>query len=317
MNGLIDYGCGIHALDADYLRPGMAAIYLVVENGRAAFIDTGTSHSLPAALAALDELGLDADRVDFVILTHVHLDHAGGAGAMMRAFPQARLVVHPRGSRHMIDPRVLIAGASAVYGADEVRRLYGEIVPVEATRVIEATHGLEVDLAGRTLLCLDTPGHARHHIGIVDRKTGHVFTGDAFGLSLRELDTDGRQFISPTTTPVQFDPEAMHASIDQLMSFAPEAAYLTHFGQIRDLAHKAAELHRFIDAQVAVALPLRGEEAGPDRHARLHDELQALLLAELRRFGCRLGEEKILELYEVDLELNAQGIGVWLDSLSR
>ena len=109
----------------------LAAVHLVVENGRAAFVDTGTNASLPSALAALEVLGLTPDCVDYVMLTHIHLDHAGGAGAMMRRFPHARLVVHPRGARHMADPSKLVAGANAVYGRDEVRRLYGDVLPID------------------------------------------------------------------------------------------------------------------------------------------------------------------------------------------
>ncbi|WP_294259851.1 MBL fold metallo-hydrolase [Propionivibrio sp.] len=140
MSPLICYEHGIHAFDAGYVRPMLAAVHLVVENGRAAFVDTGTNASLPSALAALEVLGLTPDCVDYVMLTHIHLDHAGGAGAMMRQFPRARLVVHPRGARHMADPSRLVAGANAVYGADEVSRLYGDALPIDQTRIIEATH---------------------------------------------------------------------------------------------------------------------------------------------------------------------------------
>ena len=104
MTTRIDYGNGIHAIDATYVRHQLAAIHLIVDNDRAAFVDCGSNYSLPAALAALTELGLTPDSVDYVLLTHIHLDHAGGAGAMMAAFPQAKLVVHPRGARHMIEP---------------------------------------------------------------------------------------------------------------------------------------------------------------------------------------------------------------------
>jgi glyoxylase-like metal-dependent hydrolase (beta-lactamase superfamily II) len=250
--------------------------------------------------------------VDYVILTHVHLDHAGGAGAMMQAFPKARLVVHPRGARHMADPTKLLAGATAVYGQAEVRRLYGDVLPVDVSRIIEATNELKIDLAGRELLCLDTPGHARHHICIVDRRSGHVFVGDTFGLSYRELDTDGRQFIFPTTTPVQFDPDALHASLDLLMSYRPEAVYLTHYSQVRDVAAKALDLHRLIDAHLTIA---RFEtEASPDRHSRIRAGLAHLLVDEAKRFGCRLQPAEILEIFAADLDLNAQGLGVWLDS---
>ncbi|WP_153109563.1 MBL fold metallo-hydrolase [Propionivibrio limicola] len=312
---MIRYGQGIFAVDAEYLRAGMAAIHLVVEKGRVALVDAGTSHSVPLVLGALGELGLARENVEFVILTHVHLDHAGGAGAMMAAFPNARLVVHPRGARHMIDPGKLIEGASAVYGADEVRKLYGEILPVPADRVVEATHQLELDLAGRKLVCLDTPGHAKHHICVVDTQTGHVFTGDTFGICLRELDWEGKQFVFPTTTPVQFDPAAMHASIDLVMSYQPDAVYLTHFGQVREVAAKAAELHRLIDAQVAVAL--QEAEADPGRHSRIKEGLARLLINAIRAHGTDLSDEQLRALLAVDLELNAQGLGVWLDSRAR
>ena len=168
---------GIHTIDTGFHRPCFDAAYLVVENGRGAFIDCGLNASVPALLAALGEAGLDASCVDWLILTHVHLDHAGGAGQLMQALPNARLVVHPRGARHMIDPSQLIAGASAVYGEDEVVRTYGRLLPVDAGRVVEAADGHVVDLAGRALLCLDAPGHARHHIVIWDAASRSFFTG--------------------------------------------------------------------------------------------------------------------------------------------
>jgi len=312
MDSLIRYENGIYAFDAGYVRPQLAAIHLIVENGRAALVDTGNNESLAAAERALAALDLAPDCVDYVILTHIHLDHAGGAGAMMRAFPNARLVVHPRGARHMADPAKLVAGATAVYGAAEVRRLYGEVLPIDAARIVEATHELRLDLAGRELLCLDTPGHARHHICIVDRKSGGIFTGDTFGLSYRELDTDGRQFIFPTTTPVQFDPQAMHASLDLLMSYRPTAMYLTHYSQVVDVAAKAAELHRLIDAHLDIAR--REKDSGPDRHSRMRAMLAHLLVDEAKAFGCQLPPAEILEIFATDLELNAQGLGVWLDA---
>lgn len=312
MDSLIRYENGIYAFDAGYVRPLLAAIHLIVENGRAAIVDTGNNESLGAVERALAALDLAPECVDYVILTHIHLDHAGGAGAMMRAFPSARLVVHPRGARHMADPAKLVAGATAVYGAAEVRRLYGEVLPIDAARIVEATHELRLDLAGRELLCLDTPGHARHHICIVDRKSGGIFTGDTFGLSYRELDTDGRQFIFPTTTPVQFDPQAMHASLDLLMSYRPTAMYLTHYSQVVDVAAKAAELHRLIDAHLDIAR--REKDSGPDRHSRMRAMLAHLLVDEAKAFGCQLPPAEILEIFATDLELNAQGLGVWLDA---
>jgi glyoxylase-like metal-dependent hydrolase (beta-lactamase superfamily II) len=312
---IFHYAHGVSALDSGYVRHLHAAIHFVVENGRVAVVDTGTNDSLPRVIDALEAMDLGIESVDYVILTHIHLDHAGGAGAMMRAFPNARLVVHPRGARHMADPTKLVAGAAAVYGASEVRRMYGDILPIDATRIIEAADGTVIDLAGRELLCLDTPGHARHHICIVDRGSNAIFTGDTFGLSYREMDTDGRQFVFPTTTPVQFDPDAMHASIDRLMSFGPRVMYLTHFSELRDLARCAADLHRLVDAHVAIAR--REARPGPDRHARIRANLAHLLVNEAKHFGCAMGPAEVLKLWETDIELNAQGLDVWLDTLAK
>lgn len=308
-----DYGDGIYVFDAGYVRPILAAIHLVVEEGRVALVDTGSNDSLPNALAALERLGLDVFAVDYVILTHIHLDHAGGAGRMMAAFPNARLVVHPRGARHMAEPSRLVAGVSAVYGKEYVKRVYGEILPIPATRIIEAHDSSVLSLGGRELLCIDTPGHARHHICIVDQKTGGIFTGDMFGISYRELDVDGRPFIFPTTTPTQFEPGEMKQSIARLMKFGPPAMYLTHYGQVGNVAQLASDLGRRLDGLVMIGLSAQ-ELTGTDRHQHIKREMTEYLLAELTRHGCRLAQDQLLEIWETDLGLNAQGIEVWLDS---
>lgn len=307
-----DYGNGVFAFDAGYVRPILAAIHLIVDDGRVALIDTGSNDSLPNVLAALEKLGLGPASVDYVILTHIHLDHAGGAGTLMQAFPQARLVVHPRGARHMAEPAKLVAGVTAVYGQAYVEKVYGEILPVPAERIVEAHEGLTLRLGQRELLMLDTPGHAKHHICIVDRTSGGIFTGDMFGLSYREFDVDGRQFILPTTTPTQFDPAEMRASIDRLMDLQPTAMYLTHYGQLTDLPVQHAALHRRLDRLVAMAEVHAGED-GPARHEAIKAEQTAYLLAELRAHGCTLPEREIIEVLATDLELNTQGLTYWLD----
>lgn len=312
---IFHYEHGISAIDAGYIRPRLAAIHLIVDSGRVALVDTGTNDSCAQVKEALEAMDLDAGSVDYVILTHIHLDHAGGAGALMRAFPHAKLVVHPRGARHMADPSKLVAGAAAVYGVSEVRRMYGEILPVPEERIIQASHLTTLKLGQRELLCLDTPGHARHHICILDRSANAIFTGDTFGLSYGELNTDGHQFVFPTTSPVQFDPEAMHASIDLLLSYQPRAMYLTHFSELREVERHAAELHRLIDEHVAIAR--RESRPAPDRHARIRAHLARLLVSEAERFGCRLPPAEILKLWESDIELNAQGLDIWLTASAK
>ena len=310
--GVFDYGHGIYAVDSVYDRRLQTAIHLLIEGGRAAVVDTGTSHAVPHVLAALQAKGVAPAQVDYVILTHVHLDHAGGAGQLMARFPNARLTVHPRGARHVVDPGRLLSATAAIYGAEETRRIYGEVLPVALERVIETPEGATLRLAGRELLFLDAPGHARHHVVLRDGGTGHIFAGDTFGLSYRELDQDGRQFSFPTTSPSQFDPPALHRSIDRMLSFRPEALYVTHFGRLTHLTVLAADLHRLIDAHAE--LGERHRRAGAERKRLLTEGVSAIVLAERERQGWRLPSEKLLEVFALDIELNAQGLESWLDA---
>ena len=225
----------IDVIDAHYVRPRMAAMHVIGHRGRAALVDTGTSHSVPAALAALESFGYEPGAVQFVLLTHVHLDHAGGAGAFMRALPNATLVVHPRGAPHMIDPSKLILASIAVYGEARYRSLYGEIVPVDAARVHVTEDGERLSLAGRELEFWFTPGHAMHHQAIVDHASRTVFTGDTFGLSYRELDSAAGPFIFPTTTPTQFDPLQLESSVARIAAWRPAAVHLTHYARVGDV----------------------------------------------------------------------------------
>jgi len=313
MPQVIDYEHGISAIDSGYQPPMSVAIHMLVESGRAAIIDTGTNHSVPLVLEAMRRKGLRPEQVDYVILTHIHLDHAGGAGLFVRAFPNATLTVHPRGARHMTDPGRLIASTVAIYGEEPTRRIYGDILPVPAARILETPHASSIRLNGRELQFLDTPGHARHHVAILDTQSGHVFAGDVFGLSYRQMDEAGRQFILPTTSPAQFDPEPYHRSIDLILRLKPEAVYVTHYSQIRDIQAKGAVLHRLVDAHAE--LGLREKHGGAERSARLREGVKRIFLEEARRWGSQLPDARILEIHSNDVELNAQGLGFWLDTL--
>jgi glyoxylase-like metal-dependent hydrolase (beta-lactamase superfamily II) len=301
---------GIYTIDTGFVRPQFDAAYLIVENGRGAFIDCGTNFAVPRLLAILDAAGITATDVDWLILTHVHLDHAGGAGELIAQLPNARLVVHPRGARHMIDPSVLWAGASAVYGEAVMETTYGRLRPIPAERVIEAADGHVVELAGRPLLCIDTPGHAKHHLTVHDRRANVCFTGDVFGLSYRDFDTANGPFILPTTSPVQFDPLALHASIGRLVALKPDAMYLTHYGRVEHVERLATDLHQQIDAMVELARAAHGR---PDRHAVLMKSLTDLYLVRAEAHGWSGGRDVMCQLLGMDIELNAQGLEVWLD----
>ena len=309
---------GIHTIDASFVRPQFDAAYLIVENGRGAIVDCGTNHAVPLILQALQDAGLTPAQVDWLMLTHVHLDHAGGAGELMAHLPNAKLLVHPRGARHMIDPSQLWAGASAVYGESVMESTYGRLRPVPAERVVEAADGQVIMLAGRPLRCLDTPGHARHHLCFYDERANVCFTGDTFGLSYREFDTAQGPFILPTTSPVQFDPDALHASIRRLTALKPAAVYLTHYGRLTEIERLAADLHEQIDAVVAIAQAAQQESAtSAQRHARIKAALTDFYTARLAAHGWRGDGAALREVIGMDIELNAQGLGVWLDGLKR
>ncbi|HET7826155.1 MAG TPA: MBL fold metallo-hydrolase [Anaeromyxobacter sp.] len=306
---------GITLVDTGYQRPGVAAAYVVRGSRSAAIVETATSLCAPRILDALATAGVGPDDVSHVVVTHVHLDHAGGAGWLARALPRAKVVVHPRGARHLVDPAKLVAGTAEVYGAEAFRRLYGEVVPVPAERVVEAPDGFTIDLGDRPLRALDAPGHARHHFVLHDPASRGFFTGDSFGLSYRVTDSAGGAFIFPTTTPVQLDPPALHATVDRMLAERPERMYLTHFGMVAgDVPALAAALHRCIDGHVRRA---RAAPAGPGRHAALVAALEEELWEERERQRSAAPRDVMRDFFREDLELNAQGLEVWLDSQAR
>jgi len=314
MADIVDYEFGISAIDSGFLRPHYDAVHLIVESGRAALVDTAHNDAVPRVLEALAAKELGPEDVDFVIVTHIHLDHAGGAGLLMRHLPNARLAVHPRGARHMADPARLVASTIEVYGEAAARRMYGEVVPVDPSRIIQTQDGTILRLNGRELLFVDTPGHAPHHQCIVDRKSGHAFTGDTYGVCYRQLGTEDRQFVWPVTPPSQFDPEALHRSIDRVASHGPGAIYLTHFGQLRDVPRLASDLHRLIDAHVEVGR--RAVAAGVDRHERMVADLRRVALTEAERYHWPVSSEQVLQVLSHEFDLNAKGVALWLDRVT-
>ncbi len=305
-----DYEHGVTAIDTLQERPGLAACYLVRRGDECAFIEAGTAHGVPRLLALLAARGLAREQVRYVIPTHVHLDHAGGVGVLMRELPDAQLVAHPRGARHLIDPSKLIAGASAVYGSEALKQMYGEIAPVAEARVVVADDDHRLPFGDGELRFIDTPGHARHHFSIWDPLSRGFFTGDTFGLSYREFDGPGGPFLMPTTTPVQFEPEAWFASIERYLSFAPQCMYLTHYGRVQNVPKLAQDLRRGLERYCVIARTLKSE---PDRHTRLKSALMDDALTQLRLLGSEMPKAHASALLAFDMELNAQGLGVWLD----
>lgn len=308
----VPVGPGVYLIDTLYVRPGLAASHLVVDGDRAAFVDTGAAPAAPRLLAALDELGIAREQVDYLFLTHVHLDHAGGAGQLMQALPNAKAVLHPRGAPHMIEPSKLIAGSIEVYGEALFRQLYGELVPIPAERVIVTEDGTRLTLGGRTFEFIDAPGHAKHHHCPIDLDHREVYGGDNFGICYHEFDTAAGPFMLPTTTPVQFDPDAFHRTIDRLMSYRPKRVYQTHFGPVEDLERLARDLHAAIVESVRVA---RLHASAPDRRARIEADLFRYFSVKLDEHGYTGDLATRHRLLDDDMRLNTAGLETWLNRL--
>jgi len=302
-------GTGVFAVDTWHARERAVAGYLIVEDGLAALVDTGTHLSAPNFLRALRELGIDAERVAYILLTHIHLDHAGGAGRLAAALPRARVAVHPRGAAHLADPSKLIAATKAVYGAEAFAREFGDIVPIAAGRILALEDGQRIPFAGRTLEFIHTPGHALHHLCIVDRERAEVFSGDTFGISYRECDTAAGEFIFPTTSPAQFDPDQLHASVARIAALEPRSVYVTHYGRVGYSAKLAADLHADIDVLVGIARELA---TAPDRTARMQAEIHRHWARRLAAHGFRGSAAERHRLLDMDAALNAAGLDAWL-----
>jgi glyoxylase-like metal-dependent hydrolase (beta-lactamase superfamily II) len=302
-------GNGLWCIDTGYHRPHYDAAYLMVEGGRAAFIDTGTNHAVPRLLGTLQALGLGVEAVDWVIPTHVHLDHAGGSGALMQALPGARMLLHPRGLRHLVDPTALQQAVLDIYGAEAVARDYGTLVPVDPARITVTDDGMAVPLGGRQLVLAHTPGHAQHHHCIWDEASRCWFTGDTFGVSYREFDGARGPWIVAISTPVQFDPPALRTSIQRLLQMQPLGMCLTHYGRVGDVQRLGAELLAGIDRLVALG---SGLPADAQREARITDALRAAYRADARAHGCTQDDATIDALLDNDARLNAQGLQIWL-----
>lgn len=305
-----DLSHGITVMDAEYISSDIAALYIVEQDGEVAIIETGTNNSVPYIKQVLEGKQLSFDNVRYIIPTHVHLDHAGGAGELMSLCTKAELVIHPFGAAHMIDPSKLIAGASEVYGEKQFKEFYGDIKAIDKNRVIQAPDGFKLSMNGREFEFLDTPGHARHHFCIYDKQSNGIFSGDTFGLSYPQITTKKGRFIFATTTPVQFDPDALLNSIDKIMTKNPETIYLTHFSEIAPLPDIIKQLKDSVEAFRKIALD--AIDIKENRIEVLNQNIQLYLLQKLSEMGCDQNPSFQQSVIKFDSLLNAQGLDFWL-----
>jgi len=238
----------IYIIDTFYLnREKFAASYIIEDNGEVAIIETNTNHAVPRILNALKNCGFDRSQVKYVVLSHIHLDHAGGAGLLMKELPEAELIVHPRGARHMISPERLIESVKHVYGDEEYNNLYGEIIGIPENRVKSITGGDCLCLGDRKLSIIEATGHAKHHNVIYDPLSGSLFSGDAFGIGYPRFRYSKGDLIFPSTSPVQFDPESAVETFNMILDLSPVRILLTHYGSIESVDRVFTQLNEWID----------------------------------------------------------------------
>ncbi|MCW2276909.1 MBL fold metallo-hydrolase [Heliophilum fasciatum] len=305
---LIQWDHGVAQYDLMYGGQPECASGYVITGAVPTLIETGTSGAFENTLAALQALAIAPQDVQYVIVTHIHLDHAGGAGRLLQALPNAKLVVHPRGARHMIDPTKLIASAREVYG-DSFEQLFDPIVPVPQERVILAEDGMTLALDGRTLTLLDTPGHARHHVAIYDDLSRGIFSGDTIGLTFPALNQLGARFYCPTSSPTQFDPAALKATLTRCAALQPEVIYFTHYGRHEGALAIIEQNLQWIDTYVQLGQVHYDRQEGWSSIARA---MRQAFYEQLQQQG--IGpEQPELATLEFDLELNAKGLACFLD----
>lgn len=297
----------LRTIDSGYLgAPEYAATYLLRDGQRALFVETNTQAAVPQMLQTLRAEGMAPEQVEYIIITHVHLDHAGGASALMAACPNAVLLAHPRAARHVIDPSKLVASATQVYGAERFRQLYGVIEPIPENRVKILEDGAQVSFGQRTLTFLHTRGHANHHFVIHDSGNNGVFTGDAFGIAYPALQKNG-PYIFPSTSPTDFDPTLAQESVDKIVATGAQWVYLTHYGVYGQVASLATQLKAEL-AQYAALLAeaIQSPHRGPALVQFCTERVRGFFERGLDQRG--LNAQEAWDLVALDVDLNGQGV---------
>lgn len=208
---------------------GITSAYLI-RSSRPALVETGAARSAPVVIAALSELGIGPDDLATIVVTHIHLDHAGGVGDLAAAFPRARVVVHEKGARHLADPSRLVASAHRVFGPD-MDRLFGDLLPTDPERITALGDVGDIDLGdGRRLDTFHNPGHASHHVGLLDSLSGDLYTGDAAGVYVPETGD-----IRPATPPPDFDLSLALSSLKRMADARADRLLFSHFGPVTNI----------------------------------------------------------------------------------
>lgn len=297
----------IYAIDTYYFKEGLACSYLIKENQKGIIIETNTNYAVPYILQELEKQNLSPDDIQYIIITHVHLDHAGGAGLLMQKCKNAQLLAHPNAAKHIIDPTRLIASSIQVYGEENFKKLYGNIIPVpkEKVKIIEDQE--EIIFESRKLKFFYTKGHANHHFVIYDSKSNGVFTGDSFGIAYPILQ-EKELFIYPTTTPTDFDPKEARISIDKILNTNCDKAFLTHYGKITNLQNAKNQLLEGLKiSEELLEWCLNSTFDQEKKIEYIKNSLMDYYKQKMVQLQLEQSQQR-MEMIELDAQLNAMGI---------
>jgi glyoxylase-like metal-dependent hydrolase (beta-lactamase superfamily II) len=309
MPAIVNLGNRIYQIDVCDQEPERTSCYLILAD-KVALIETGPTPGTVHIKNALKNLGVQPEKVDYIIVTHIHLDHAGGAGIMARDLPQAKIFVHPRGARHLIDPARLAAGARSIYG-DDFDRLFGEVLPVPGERVCTPADGETLDLGGgRMLTFYHAPGHARHHFVIHDPASRGIFSGDALGVRFQALSSlIGADYTLLSTPPSEFDPVGAVETLNLVSGLDLEYIYFTHFGRAGGVKAILARLREQVKDFESAGRRVLAAGGGP---REIEEALWEMVMAQVAVYGLKDREQPAIKFLELDQKLNAEGINHYL-----
>lgn len=286
--------------------------YIIVDD-KIALIETSASPSIPYILNALEELHIKPSDIDYLILTHIHLDHAGGAGVMMKYCPNATVLVHPKGVRHLVDPIRLIASARSVYG-ENFDAIFGEILPIQEKQLYAIGDREIIRLGSSTLTFYYTKGHANHHISIHESLTNGMFVGDTTGVYYPDMTGEEFDVILPSTSPNQFDPNLMEDSIQLFEKIKPNVLYFGHYGSYTHPQFTYAEVRRYLPIFMDAGRQTMKEETDFTKQVQRTEEiLTNSIFAELQTKGLSK-DHPVFKIIPLDLAVSAMGI---IDYLSK
>lgn len=315
MLSVVSLGDNIYQVDVHYQgEPERTSCYIILAK-KAAIFETGATPGVGRLVEAVKDLGISSEQLSYIVVSHIHLDHSGGAGALLREFPNARVLVHPRGARHLVDPSRLIHAARQLYGAS-FDVLFDDILPVPEERVHTPEDGESLDLGdGRVLTIYHTPGHARHHMVLYDPLSRGVFSGDCLGAHYPLLSRlIGRPYVLPITPPSEFDPAAFMETFDRLNRLNLENVYFTHFGKVAGASEIITRNKELVRVYAETGRHILGAGGGAKK---IEEALWSMLWGELSQYGDFKRDQAIIDTLATDMGLNAGGIAQYFERMKK